>query len=138
MEKTVKHPGTVIAAENGLVKVTMQVTSACASCEAHAKCGFAESKEKIVEIATPDWQDYHVDDPVTVIIKTGNGLLAVLIAYILPAVLLLATFITLYCLRLPEVWSAILTLCVVGLYGLVLCLFRGRLQRKFTFTLRKD
>lgn len=137
MEKTVTHTGTVVAAENGLVKVSMQVTSACAACEAHAKCGFAESKDKVVEIATPDWHDYHEGDAVTVIIKTGNGLLAVLIAYVLPAILLLATFITLYSLRLPDVWSAILTLCVVGLYGLVLCCFRGKLQRKFTFSIHK-
>ena len=137
MEKIASHPGVVTTSENGKVTVKMQVSSACSSCEAHAHCGFAEQKDKNVEVDTNDWQQYHIGDSVTVVIATGNGLLAVLIAYVLPAVLLLGTFITLYCLRLPEVWSAILTLCVVGLYGIVLCCFRGKLQKKFTFKLRK-
>ena len=137
MEKLATHSGTVIAVENNHVRVEMQVLSACASCEAHAKCTFAEKKEKVVDIDTPDWQRYQVGDAVNVIINTSRGFLAVFIAYILPAVLLVGTLVALCLLRLPELLAAILTLVVIGLYGVVLCLFRGKLQRKFTFGIEK-
>ncbi len=133
----VTHPGIVISSQQGTVQVKMQVVSACASCEAHARCTFAEKKDKTVDITTPLWQNYNPGDPVTVIINSGRGLLAVLIAYILPAVLILATFATLYTLRLPELWVALASLAAIGLYTLVLYLSRNRLQQRFTFRLEK-
>lgn len=133
MEKLATHDGTVTDVAHGHVQVQMQVLSACASCEAHAKCGFAEKKDKIVEIDTSDWKQYHVGDPVTVIINSGRGLLAVLIAYILPSVVLLASLVVFTLLHIPEGLTALLILLVVALYAIILYLFRHRLQRKFTF-----
>lgn len=137
METVAKHDGTVVAATPGRVQVQMQVLSACASCEAHARCTFAEKKDKLVDIDTSDWRQYNPGDPVTVIINSGHGLLAVLIAYVLPAVLILAVFGVLYALHLPELWIALATLVAVALYTLVLYLCRHRLQRRFTFRLEK-
>lgn len=138
METVATHAATVIASGNNQVKVKMEVLSACASCEAHARCTFSEKKDKIVDIDTPDWEQYTPGDQVTVVINSGHGLLAVLIAYVLPALLILAVFALLYALRLPELWIALATLLAVGLYGIVLYLFRHRLQRKFTFRLKKN
>ena len=138
METVATHAGTVIASGNKQVKVKMEVISACASCEAHARCTFSEKKDKIVDIDTPDWRQYTPGDQVTVIINSGHGLLAVLIAYVLPALLILAVFSLLYALRLPELWIALATLLSVGVYCFVLYLCRHRLQRKFTFRLQKN
>lgn len=137
METVATHEGIVTAVAENQVKVQMQVLSACAACEAHAKCTFAEKKDKIVDIDTPDWKHYTPGDRVTVIINSGHGLLAVFIAYVLPALLILGVFALLYTLHLPELWIALITLLSVGLYGLVLYLFRHRLQRRFTFRVEK-
>lgn len=134
----VTHDGTVISSQQGTVKVQMQVLSACAACEAHARCTFSEKKEKVVDIVTPTWQNYTPGDHVTVIINSGHGLLAVLIAYILPAVLILSTFTVLYTLHIPELWVALVSLLVIALYGILLYLFRNRLQRKFSFQIKKN
>ncbi len=88
-----------------------------------------------MDIDTPQWQQYHEGDPVTVAIHSNRGLQAVLIAYIIPALLLLATFATLTALHLSEGWVALITLLVVALYGLLLYALRHRLQRKFTMTI---
>ena len=133
----VSHAGTVISSESGIVKVQMQVVSACSACQAHANCTFSEKKEKIVDIDTPQWRDYTPGQRVNVIIQSGRGLQAVLIAYILPAVLLLATFGTLYTLRLPELTVALASLAVIALYGALLYLLRHRLQNRFTFRIEK-
>ena len=133
----VSHAGTVISSECGIVKVQMQVVSACSACQAHANCTFSEKKEKIVDIDTPQWRDYTPGQRVNVIIQSGRGLQAVLIAYILPAVLLLATFGTFYALRLPELAVALASLAVIALYGALLYLLRHRLQNRFTFRIEK-
>ena len=138
MDRIATHSGTVTEVREGSVTVRMQVGSACASCEAHAKCGFAESKDKEVVIDTPDWQEYHTGDPATVIIDTSQGLHAVLIAYLIPAILFLAVFTVLCCLRVGEGVTALVTLAAVVLYGCLLYRHRRHLQRHFTFRLRKD
>ena len=138
METVATHPGTVISSDNKQFKVKMEVISACASCEEHARCTFSEKKDKVVDIDTPDWEQYAPGDHVTVIINSGHGLLAVLIAYVLPALLILAVFALLYALHLPELWIALATLLSVGLYALALYFFRNRLQRKFTFRISKS
>ena len=138
METIATHDGTVVNSANGKVQVKMQVLSACASCEAHAHCSFSEKKDKLVDIDTPDWQQYTPGQPVTVIINSGHGLLAVFIAYVLPALLILATFAALYSLHLSELVIALLTILAVLLYGIILYFCRHRLQRKFTFRLRKN
>lgn len=137
MEKIATHDGIVTQVTPGALKVQMHVVSACSSCEAHAHCGFAESRDKVVDIETPDWNQYQVGDAVQVVIRAGRGLLAVLIAYILPAVLLLAVFISLSLARLPEVWVALITLLAVALYGGVLYLCRNKIQRHFTMSVTR-
>ena len=137
METIATHPGIVIASTSQEVQVKMEVLSACASCQAHSHCGFAEKKDKIVNIATHDWQNYHPGDTVNVIINSGRGIQAAIIAYLIPAILLLATLITLLSLHVPETLTILFTLLVVALYGVILYLFRSRLQNKFTFRIEK-
>lgn len=135
MAKVATHDGIVTEILTGTVRVQIHVVSACASCEAHGRCGFADSKDKVMDIDTPKWQQYCVGDPVTVTVNANRGLQAVLIAYIIPALLLLATFATLTALHLSEGWVALITLLVVALYTLLLYCLRHRLQRKFTMSI---
>ena len=135
MEKVAQHDGIVTEVLQGTVRVQIHAVSACASCQAHSKCGFADSKDKTMDIDTPLWQQYHEGDPVTVTIAANRGLQAVAIAYLLPSLLLLAIFVTLTTLHLSEGWVALITLLCVALYAGILYLCRHRLQRKFTMTI---
>ncbi len=130
------HPATVLHVSQGLVKVRVTQTSACASCAARAKCGLIDQKENIVNIPTRHWQQYHPGQTVTLLADSRNGLLAVLFAYILPALLLLATFIVLYTLHLSEILCATLTLAAIIPYLLILYLLRHRLHRQFQLTIQ--
>ena len=131
METVAKHPGTVVAVDDGTVSVRITRLSGCASCSAYSKCGFAEQKDSIVTVPTDHWQDYHVDDKVSVVVGTRRGLQAVFIAFILPALMLLTTFIILYALHLSELWCVLITLSVVGIYCGILYLVRKRLNSRF-------
>ncbi|MDT3388048.1 MAG: SoxR reducing system RseC family protein [Bacteroidota bacterium] len=129
-----QHNGVVTAVDKGQVTVCIESHSACSSCEAHGKCGFAESKAKEIDIKTNYWQDYHVGENVTVGINKSLGLQAVALAYILPAVLMIAIFIILN-KYVGDLWSAVATIAFVAIYWGILALFRNRLQNRFTFHL---
>lgn len=130
------HPGTVTAVKPGFVTVEIQSVSACASCQAHSRCGFAESKTKTLDIP---FNNKHVTlntgDRVTVHIDYSRGLLATWWAYVLPAILLLATTIGLSLAGLPEPAVILLSLAALALYTLLLFLYRKRLDSKFTLSL---
>ena len=130
-----EHPGTVVGTEPGEVQVRILRLSGCASCAAHARCSLSEQKETVISVQTSRWQDYHEGDAVTVSVGSHRGLLAVIIAYILPAVVLVAAFCICHACGLSEAVSALVTLGVVVLYGGLLYLLRNRLDTKFRFSI---
>lgn len=138
MEKSqtiVSHDGVVTAVSTSAVTVRINAVSACASCAAHAKCGFAESKDKTLDIPTEHSSDYNVRQQVTVVIDHSRGLLAVWFAYLLPAILLIAVIVTLSVAHIPEGWVAIAALATLALYLLLLFLVRKKLDARFTLTI---
>ncbi len=137
MQQIAKHTGKVNGVRQGTVSVVIESISACASCEAHSKCGFSESKEKQMDIDTPDWQQFHEGDVVEVRIHQGLGLLAVLWAYLLPAALLLATLLLTLLNGVGEGLSILISFGVLLVYLLVLYANRRRLQHRFSFQVEK-
>ncbi len=131
-----EHPGTVTAVKPGFVTVQITSVSACASCQAHSKCGFAESKTKTLDIPTTD-SELKVGDPVTVTIDHSRGLAATWWAYVLPAILLIAVIVGLSLTGLSELLVVLFTFATLGLYILILYLFRKKLDSKFTLTVSK-
>ncbi len=138
MQEVAQHAGTVIDTAPGLVNVKIEVHSACGSCSAHAHCGFAESSERQLEVATPLWHEYQPGQRVVVTINESLGFLAVVWAYLLPAVLLLACVIPLLLVLNNEPLACLIAIAVVAFYYGVLYLFRHRLQKKFTFTIEAE
>ena len=129
------HAGIVTKVADGKVEVQIESVSACASCQAHAHCGFAESKNKTLEIPSADWQQYQAGETVTVRIDESRGLLAVWIAYLLPALLMLAVIVSLSIAGLPE-WAVVLAaFATLGLYVVALYYTRRRVENKFTLTI---
>lgn len=133
MPEIAKHPGTVICVADGSVRVLITTLSACGSCEAHAHCGFTESRDNEIVVDTPDWQHYQPGQHVVVSVNEGMGLAAVWWAYICPAILLLTATITLLYTISSEPLAVLISLTVVAVYYIVLFLFRRKLQRQFSF-----
>ena len=134
MERIATHDGLVTKVGTGKVTVSISATSACASCEAHSKCGFAESKDKTLDIPAEDWERYSVGDRVNVHIDESRGLQAVWIAYVLPALLMLAVIIGLSIMGLPEWVVIISTFLILACYTGILVLRRRHISKRFTLT----
>ena len=123
------HDGVVVSIQQQKVTVEMHVVSACSTCKAHEKCAFVDKDNKIVEIETPHWDDYSVGDNVIVSVDESLGLFAVLLAYILPALVIVGSVVLLSTLALSEVLVALSTIAITVLYFLVLYRAHSRLQK---------
>ena len=137
MSSIATHDGTVVNISTGKVKVEMHVVSACSNCKGHEKCAFVDKADKIVEVETDQWQQYAVGDSVIVSINESLGLLAVLLAYILPAILIVGTILILHITSISEALTATITLIVTAIYFLILYRFHDKLQKHFTFGIQK-
>lgn len=137
MNQIATHDGKVLAVDNGVVKVEMHVVSACSSCKAHEKCSFVDKADKIVEVETPDWKSYHEGDMVTVSVNEGLGLLAVLLAYFLPSVIIIASVIVLSLFTNSELLAALAPILLIAIYFMLLYKLRDKLQHKFSFGITK-
>ena len=133
-----EHPGIVTAAKPGFVTVQIESVSACASCAAHAKCGFAESKEKSLEIPISQSESQQLTEGtrVTVSIDSSSGMRAVWIAYLLPALLIIAVVIALSAAGIDEGLVAVAAFGVLGLHILALILLRRKIERQFKITVK--
>ena len=146
----IKHDGIIIALNgDGTALVRIVQTSACAVCKAKAMCASAESAEKemTVQLAYPQplptgkgentaLQTYAVGDSVEVMVQQKMGWKAVLLAYILPFIVMMIVMVILNDF-VKEAIAGTIALCSLGLYFIVLGLFRERIQKEFSFTARK-
>ncbi len=121
--------------EGDTAVVRIAQTSACAACHAAKMCMASESREKRIEARMVE--PMNVGDEVEVIVREQAGWLAVLLAYVLPFVLLVAAVAVLGQLGWSEVQAGTAALLSVAVYLVILRMFRDKLQRQFTFWVRK-
>ena len=122
MANIIKHKGTVENIDGSLYRVRIQQTSACASCSAKGYCSS---------------NSYKVGEEVMIYGTTSMGMKAVLIAFVIPFVLLLvALFVAMSLSQDNELFSALVSLCVLVPYYIVLYFLRNRFRKNFSFTLK--
>ncbi len=143
MANEIKHTGTIIAIEGETVRVKIEQSSACSACQAKAMCTSTDKKEKIIEVTSPqpspqgEGEKLRVGDTVEVIVEQRMGWKAVVIAYIVPLIVLVGTLAVLDMRMESEALAGVIALGVTGVYFIVLRLFRDKLQREFSFSIRK-
>lgn len=72
------------------------------------------------------------------VMRRSAGLKAVLVAYLGPVFLIVATLLLLQALGIGELISALVTLGLVGLYFIIIRLLRGRLNQELTIEIEKE
>ena len=91
----------------------------------------SESREKRIEARLT--RPVAVGDEVEVVVREELGWLAVLLAYIIPFLLLVAAVAGFGRLGWSEAKAGTAALASVAVYYVMLQMFRGKLQKKFTF-----
>ena len=133
---TIKHLGIVENIQGSHLSVRIVQTSACAACSAKGHCSSADSKDKIIDIIDTAASSYRVGEKVMVIGEASMGMMAVVLAFIIPFVLLIFSLFLFMALMENELYSALLSLAVLIPYYFILWLNKTRLKQKFSFTIK--
>lgn len=132
---TIKHLGIVENIQGSHLSVRIVQTSACAACSAKGHCSSADSKDKIIDIIDTA-SSYQVGEKVMVVGETSMGMMAVVLAFVLPFVLLIFSLFLLMAWIENELYAALLSLAVLIPYYFVLWLNKTRLKQQFSFTIK--
>ena len=136
MKEAVTHKGKVVKMTPQVTTVAILQHGACSECHAAGLCGMSDMAEKTVEVPTDPYAFYGVGDEVEVLLKASMGMKAVWLAYFIPLLVLLAVVLLLSALHVGEVVTGVCALVAVGLYYLLLYLFRDKLKNEYIFTIK--
>ena len=136
MDEMIRHEGIVLSTNGELAHIRIVQTSACSACKAKSMCMSAESREK--EMDAVMLEPMKPGDKVEVEVRERLAWKAVLLAYILPFIVLVALIAVLdFVTEWPEEVVGTVSLCGIALYYIGLSVFRHRLQTQFSLTERK-
>ena len=133
MANTIRHQGIVESINGHHIQVRIVQVSACATCSIKGHCTTADAKEKLIDVFTSQIKAYQPGDNVWVVGQLSMGWWAVILAFLIPLVLLVAVLFTAHALTGDDLSSVGLTLLVLAAYYLMLWLFRHKMSRKFAF-----
>lgn len=134
MAKTVSHKGVVVAVDGNKIKVQIESVSACAACHAKGMCTLSDKEDKLIDIECSKAVGKKVGDVVTVVVAQQRGMQAVVLAYILPAIVVILSLVGLLNI-VSEPVAIILSLLSLAVYYLILYLLRNKISSKFVMTL---
>lgn len=133
---TIKHLGIVESIQGSHLSVRIVQTSACAACSAKGHCSSADSKDKIIDIIDTAASSYQVGERVMIVGEMSMGMMAVVLAFIIPFVLLIFSLFLFMALIGNELYAALLSLAILIPYYFILWLNKTRLKQKFSFTIK--
>ena len=113
----VQHEGIVKSISTQTLEVSIISHSACSGCHAKSACGIADMKEKVITAQRPR-EELRPGDKVIVYASVNNAFYSVLLAYIMPSILIIATIL------------------LAG-YFIILYFCRNKIARKINFTVEK-
>ena len=136
MDELIRHTGVVLSVSDKTAHVEIVQTSACSACKAKSMCMSAESQQKQMDVIM--LEPLKVGDQVEVEVRERLAWKAILLAYILPFLVMMAVIVALdFLTDWSEAVVGTLSLCAIALYYIGLSVFKHRLQTQFTFTARK-
>ena len=133
----IEHKGVVLSVEEEVVRVAIEVSEACGGCSARKSCAMGQTTKREIEVATAEASAYSVGEVVKVGAKQSLGVVAVLLCYVAPLVVLLVAMVATQLIGCSDGVSAIIGLATQVFYFGVLALFRNRISKKVIFTINK-
>ncbi|MBN2347423.1 MAG: SoxR reducing system RseC family protein [Bacteroidales bacterium] len=131
-----EQQGLIEDINEGLITVNVKNTSLCADCHAKGACGFFDIQKKSIQIFQSS-ANFKVGEKVNVILKKSLGIKALFLGYIMPFLVVLVVLIVLSILHASELFAGLVSLSLLIPYYVALYIFRNKIKKSFTFTLRK-
>ena len=134
MNTEIRHEGIVESVSDDVVRVRILQSSACSGCKVASHCNASEMKEKLIDVRTQGargrWQ---VGQAVVVSTQSSMASRALLLAFGMPLLLMLAVLAVALLAGCGESLAAMLSVGVLFPYFVVLALFRNRISKSITF-----
>lgn len=135
MSNNIRHEGIIDSIEEGCVHVRILQTSACAACKVAGYCNAAESKEKIIDVFDAGKSGLKVGDAVVVSTSGDVAARALLWAFGVPFVWLVAVLLLVLWQTGDEGLAAVSSLLSLIPYYGILFLLRHRMRRQMAFVI---
>ena len=132
MSERIEHEGIISRLDEGKAWVTVIQSSACADCHAKSMCQSSEQKEKTIEIPNVD-TSFHKGDKVIIVGSASLGLHAVLYAFIIPLILIVAGLILSLSYSNSDTLAALVALVILMAYFFILYMLQNKFKKKFVF-----
>ena len=133
----IEHKGVVRSVEEGIVRVAIEVSEACGGCSARKSCAMGQTSKREIEVLTAGALSYSVGEVVKVGAKQSLGIVAVILCYLVPLVVMVAALAIAISVGIDEGVAAIISLGVTALYYVALALLKDRISKKIIFTINK-
>ena len=136
--KPIEHEGRIVEMDAQSISVEIVNKSACASCHARGVCGASDEQVRTIVIpqtlATAT-AGYQVGDTVKLVLSATLGMKAVILAYGLPLVVLLASILGFSYAGMEQLYVGLFSLALVAIYYIIFAIFRDKLDREFVFSI---
>lgn len=136
MSQIIEHSGIIHQIHGKHIQVQIIQESACSACHAKGVCTAADMKDKYIDVESDD-TNFKVGDAVMIYGQTSMGMLAVLLAFVIPFMLILVVLFILKHYGVSETLSGTIALASLIPYFLILSLFNSKLKSKLKFQIRK-
>lgn len=136
-QEVIEHEGRVVAVGSETLQVEIVAKSACSGCSAKHLCSASELKSKLIDVRLEKGVDYKVGDMVVVEGTAKMGNVAVLFAYVLPFLLMMAAVVVCVEMGLSDGVAGLAGIGAIAVYYVVLSFFKGRFEKKIYFEVRR-
>lgn len=136
MKSKIEHTGTVVDISENILSIEICKQSACSGCHAKSVCMSSDQALKVIQVSG-NGEDYEIGETVNVFLSTALGMNAVFISYILPLLILVFLLLSLPIIVINELLIGLISIGFLGIYYLLVYLFRDRLAKKFVFSVEK-
>ena len=134
---TIRQSATVIRVDAAEIEVEVCRPEACAACKAKSVCSEGGGEGKRMTLVN-DGQGYRVGEQIQLVMRRSAGLKAVVIAYLVPVVLVVAALLIFQATPMSDTTAALLTLGILVLYFVIIRLLRGRIHNQLTIEIEKE
>lgn len=136
-EHNICREGIIRAINGDDISVEVIVSSACSGCHAKSICIPSDRRKEVITVKNARHEDYRVGETVELLLETSAGNKAVVLAYVLPLLVLLALLFGCYALTGKELLSVGVGVLGIIVYYLVLKSFSKGVEKGIEFGIRK-
>jgi len=135
-QETICKEGIVRGVEDGHYKVEITISSACSECHAKSICLPSDHKQEFVIARSLYGNSFEPGQKVQLVLKGAAGNKAVLLAYALPLVILMAALFGTYAITKNELAGVIVSIGLVVGYFFFLKRYNKKLEEQFQFYIK--